>query len=177
MPVVFAAGTTRRPLRIVAGLIVSFSAFTLFGTWLLSALGLPDDLLRDLGLAVLVVVALGLIFPALGHQLERPFARLAQNRGPSAGGGFVLGLSLGVLYVPCAGPVLADGMPPGMPDLEETLKARPAPAQPDPAHMQGMAHGKEQMHGQMMQGHRMAMRDSQDQDGASGMSHRSDGGC
>jgi cytochrome c biogenesis protein CcdA/thiol-disulfide isomerase/thioredoxin len=107
VPVVFAAGTSRRPVRIVAGLIVSFSAFTLFGTWLLSALGLPDDLLRDLGLVVLVVVALGLIFPALGHQLERPFARLVQNRGPSTGGGFVLGLSLGVLYVPCAGPVLA----------------------------------------------------------------------
>jgi hypothetical protein len=66
--------------------------------------------------------------------------------------------ALGFLAV-SAGPVLADGMPPGMPDLEETLKARPAPAQPDPAHMQGMAHGKEQMHGQMMQGHRMAMRD------------------
>ena len=84
--------------------------------------------------------------------------------------------ALGIFAVG-GGPVLADGMPPGTPDLEETLKARPAPAQPDPAHMQGMAHGKEQMHGQMMQGHRMAMRDSQDQDGASGMSHRSDGGC
>lgn len=107
VPVVFAAGTSRRPLRIVAGLIVSFSAFTLLGTWLLSSLGLPQDLLRNVGLVVLVVVALGLIFPTLGHQLERPFAHLAKNRAPAEGGGFVLGLSLGVLYVPCAGPVLA----------------------------------------------------------------------
>ena len=37
--------------------------------------------------------------------------------------------AFGVLAVG-AGPVLADGMPPGMPDLEQTLKAKPAPASP-----------------------------------------------
>ena len=84
--------------------------------------------------------------------------------------------ALGVIAV-SAGPALADGMPPGMPDLEETIKVRPAPAQPDAAHMQGMQHGKEQMHGQMMQDHRMTMRGSRDQDSASGMSHMSGGGC
>jgi hypothetical protein len=84
--------------------------------------------------------------------------------------------ALGILAV-SAGPVLADGMPPGMPDLEETLKASPARAQPDMAHMQGMQRGGRQKHGQMMQGHRMAMRSAQDQDGASGMSHMSGGGC
>ena len=84
--------------------------------------------------------------------------------------------AFGVLAVG-AGPVLADGMPPGMPDLEQTLKAKPAPARSDTAQMQGMRHREVRMPGEMMQGHRMAMRDSQDQDGASGMSHRSDGGC
>lgn len=80
---------------------------------------------------------------------------------------------LGVLAVG-AGPVLADGMPPGMPDLEDTLKAKAAAGQPDPAHMQGMQHGSQQMHGEMMHGH-MAMRGSRD--GSSGMSHMSGGGC
>lgn len=84
--------------------------------------------------------------------------------------------ALGVLAV-SAGPVLADGMPPGMPDLEETLKAKPVHSQADTAHMQGMRHGKEQMHSQMMQGHRMAMRGSDDKDGMSGMSRMSGGGC
>ncbi|MDF0491298.1 hypothetical protein PX554_24590 [Sphingomonas sp. H39-1-10] len=76
-----------------------------------------------------------------------------------------------------AGPVLADGMPSDMPDLEETLKAKPAPAQSGTAHMEGMRHGKDQMHGEMMRGHRMAMRESGSQEGASDMSHRSGGGC
>ncbi len=49
----------------------------------------------------------GLIFPPLGHLIERPFTRLARGRQLTGHGGFVLGLSLGLLYVPCAGPVLA----------------------------------------------------------------------
>jgi hypothetical protein len=84
--------------------------------------------------------------------------------------------ALGILAVG-GGPVLADGMPPGMPDLEETLKAKPVPAQPRTAHMQGMPHGSRQMHDQMMQDHRMAMRHMGDQDGNSGMSRTSRGGC
>ena len=56
---------------------------------------------------VLGVVGLGLIVPPLGELLERPFARLAGGRQRAEAGGFVLGLSLGLVFVPCAGPVLA----------------------------------------------------------------------
>jgi cytochrome c biogenesis protein CcdA/thiol-disulfide isomerase/thioredoxin len=97
----------RRPFAVVAGLVVSFSAVTLFGTWVLSALGLPLDLLRWLGLVVLAVVGLGLVVPAVGDLLERPFARLTAGAPATEGGGIVLGLSLGLVFVPCAGPVLA----------------------------------------------------------------------
>ncbi|ODU70357.1 MAG: hypothetical protein ABT11_08165 [Novosphingobium sp. SCN 66-18] len=76
-----------------------------------------------------------------------------------------------------AGPVLADGMPPGMPDLEETLKSKPALARPDMNDMNGMRHGEERMHGEMMQDRPMAMRETRRQDGVSTMSHRSNGGC
>ena len=87
--------------------MLSFAVFTLVGSWLLSALGLPQDLLRWIGLVVLGVVGLGLIVPTVGEWLERPFARLAGGRQRSEAGGFVLGLSLGLIFVPCAGPVLA----------------------------------------------------------------------
>ena len=86
--------------------MLSFSVFTLIGSWLLSALRLPQDLLRDIGLVVLGVVGLGLIVPAVGDLLERPFARMARGRQHTEGGGFVLGVSLGLVFVPCAGPVL-----------------------------------------------------------------------
>ena len=81
---------------------------TLVGSWLLSALGLPQDLL-----------------PVARHRRPRrgrsradradrrgvagaplrPAGRPARQR--TEAGGFVLGLSLGLVFVPCAGPVLA----------------------------------------------------------------------
>ncbi len=95
-----------RAYAVVGGLVVSFSIVTLVGSALLSAIGLPQDFLRDAGLVVLGVVAVGLIVPPLGHLLERPFARVAQRQPNGNAGGFVLGLGLGALFVPCAGPVL-----------------------------------------------------------------------
>lgn len=96
-----------RPYAIIGGLVVSFSIFTLIGGALLSALHLPQDLLRDLGIAALIVLAVALVWPRLGEVVERPFARLGAKRQATAGGSFVLGVSLGLVFVPCAGPVLA----------------------------------------------------------------------
>ncbi|MFD4370624.1 cytochrome c biogenesis protein DipZ [Streptomyces sp. NPDC058486] len=96
-----------RPYAVVAGLVLSFSFFTLLGVTIISALGLPQDVLRYLGLSLLVLIGLSLIFPPIERQLERPFARIPQRRVNKEGSAFVLGLGLGLLYVPCAGPVLA----------------------------------------------------------------------
>ena len=46
------------------------------------------------------------MIPPIGELIERPFVRLGSSRYASEGGGFVLGLSLGPVFVPCAGPVL-----------------------------------------------------------------------
>jgi cytochrome c biogenesis protein CcdA/thiol-disulfide isomerase/thioredoxin len=109
LPVVLAGGSgggERRPYAVVAGLVVSFTAFTLAATALLSALGLPDDLLRNVAIAVVALVGLSLLWPRLGELLERPFARLGRRAPGDVGGGFLLGLSLGLVYTPCAGPVI-----------------------------------------------------------------------
>ncbi|MFE6780387.1 cytochrome c biogenesis protein DipZ [Streptomyces sp. NPDC057702] len=97
----------RRPYVVVAGLVVSFSFFALLGVTLISALGLPDDILRYVGLTLLVLIGLGLVFPQVESLLERPFARIPQRQVGRQGGAFALGVGLGLLYVPCAGPVLA----------------------------------------------------------------------
>jgi cytochrome c biogenesis protein CcdA/thiol-disulfide isomerase/thioredoxin len=103
-----AAGTSRRrPLAIVAGLIASFSVFTLSASWLLDRLGLPQDALRTVAIALLFLVAATLVFPRFALLVERPLSRLARRPGGDLGGGFVLGASLGLVFVPCAGPVLA----------------------------------------------------------------------
>jgi cytochrome c biogenesis protein CcdA/thiol-disulfide isomerase/thioredoxin len=110
LPILFAgggAGSRRRPVAIIAGLVTSFAIFTLFATWILNRLGLPQDLLRNLAIALLFLLAATLIFPQLGVLLERPLYFLSRRRTRSdLGGGFLLGASLGLVFVPCAGPVL-----------------------------------------------------------------------
>jgi cytochrome c biogenesis protein CcdA/thiol-disulfide isomerase/thioredoxin len=115
LPVVLGASATgpegrssrSRPFVIIAGLVLSFALATLLGSALLSLLGLPQDLLRWLGIAVLVVVGLGLLIPSVGDLLERPFARIPQRALNRDGSAFLLGMSFGLVFVPCAGPVLA----------------------------------------------------------------------
>jgi cytochrome c biogenesis protein CcdA/thiol-disulfide isomerase/thioredoxin len=100
-------GELARPLAVTAGLVLSFSLLVLAGSEILSLLHLPQDALRDAGIALLIAVGLGYLIPPLGALLERPFARLGTRRPGGRAGGLVLGLALGVLYVPCAGPILA----------------------------------------------------------------------
>jgi cytochrome c biogenesis protein CcdA/thiol-disulfide isomerase/thioredoxin len=110
LPIVFAGGATgdrRRPYAIVAGLVWSFTLFTLVATALLSALGLPDDLLRNIAIGVVLLVGLSLLWPRLGALVERPFQALGRRNPGGMGGGFLPGVSLGLLFTPCAGPVIA----------------------------------------------------------------------
>jgi cytochrome c biogenesis protein CcdA/thiol-disulfide isomerase/thioredoxin len=114
LPVILVAGATattssswRRSLSIVLGLIVSFSILILAGTEIISIFHLPQQFLQDLGIALLILIGIGLLIPQLGMALERPFARLVARQPRLSRGGFVIGLALGLVFVPCAGPVLA----------------------------------------------------------------------
>ena len=110
IPVVMAGGSTTtsraRPYVIIAGIVVSFSISVLFASSLLGFLHLPQDFLFWLGVGLLGALSVGLLIPRVGEVMERPFARLGSSRYATEGGGFVLGLSLGLVFVPCAGPVL-----------------------------------------------------------------------
>jgi cytochrome c biogenesis protein CcdA/thiol-disulfide isomerase/thioredoxin len=102
-----AGGTRRRPYAIIGGLVLSFTVFTLSASALLTAAGLPQDTLHDVAIALLFVVAATLLVPRLGMAIEAPLARLSRRPSGDLGGGFLLGVSLGLVFVPCAGPVLA----------------------------------------------------------------------
>lgn len=101
------ARSSRRPYVVVGGLVTSFAVFTLLGGVILSSLGLPADVLRWVGIVTLGIVGLGLAVPAVGHILERPFQNTRIPRLSRDGNGFVMGLALGLVFVPCAGPILA----------------------------------------------------------------------
>jgi cytochrome c biogenesis protein CcdA/thiol-disulfide isomerase/thioredoxin len=113
LPVIVAAGATgsdagwRRPFLVVGGLVISFTAVTLVGLEVLNLLHLPDDLLRWAGIALLLILGVGLVIPYVGALVERPFARLRLGAPKARSNGLLLGVSLGFVFVPCAGPVLA----------------------------------------------------------------------
>src|SRR4029434_8351698 len=89
LPIVFAGGATggrRKPFAIIAGLVLSFTAFTLFGVWLLRTLGLPEDFLRKLAIGLLFLVAATLLFPRVEEIVQRPFLRLRRRVGSGRGG-------------------------------------------------------------------------------------------
>ncbi len=116
LPIALSAGATggrRRPLGIVAGLAVSFTFATVALVYLISSLGLPDDLLRNLAIAVLLGFGISLMIPPLAARIEATMSRFAGRAGIAGGGGdgfwsgTAVGASLGLLYAPCAGPILA----------------------------------------------------------------------
>jgi cytochrome c biogenesis protein CcdA/thiol-disulfide isomerase/thioredoxin len=109
LPILLAGGASgRKPIRVIGGLVASFTVFTLFATWILDQLGLPQDFLRNLAIALLFVLAAILLVPRAALVLERPLAVFSRFRPRGLdGGGFVLGAALGLVFVPCAGPVLA----------------------------------------------------------------------
>jgi cytochrome c biogenesis protein CcdA/thiol-disulfide isomerase/thioredoxin len=117
LPIALSAGATggrRRPLGVVTGLVVSFT-FALFAlVYVISALGLPNELLRDIAIVVLAGFGFVLLVPPLAARVEAAGSSLGSRlgvktdgKGDGFWGGVGLGCSLGVLYAPCAGPILA----------------------------------------------------------------------
>src|SRR5436190_1471049 len=114
LPAVLSAGVTggrRRPLGVALGLALSFTFATVALVYVIDALGLPNDLTRDIAIATLLAFGVVLCVPPLAERVEAWISRVAPKPGRAKGDGFgsgmVLGASLGLVYAPCAGPILA----------------------------------------------------------------------
>lgn len=106
----------RRPLGIVAGFVAGFTVFTVSLTALSRILGISPNFLRGVAVVVLSIFALVMILPGLERLFERGAGFLVRRYQPerngkssSAGflGGLPVGVSLGILWTPCVGPILA----------------------------------------------------------------------
>ncbi|WP_431257341.1 cytochrome c biogenesis protein DipZ [Roseateles chitinivorans] len=119
LPFVFArAGQpfTRSVLPMLAGMTLMFTAVATLaavgGGWVVRA----NQAGRTAALVLMAVFALALLWPRLADAVARPFVaagdRLSSRAqsSPSARGGpwssFVLGIATGLLWAPCAGPIL-----------------------------------------------------------------------
>ncbi len=117
LPIILATSATelnskKRPYGIVFGFILSFTFFTLFLSQVVKFLGIPADSMRNFSVIVIGLFGFSLVIPKFQLLMESLFAHLANFMPTSAGktgfgGGVLIGLSLGLLWTPCVGPILA----------------------------------------------------------------------
>ncbi|HEV2755624.1 MAG TPA: cytochrome c biogenesis protein DipZ [Actinomycetota bacterium] len=106
------SGDRRRVVGVIAGLELSFFLVGIVLAGILTTLGLPDELLQWVAAALLVAFALTMLVPALHRRFQSGIGRLvAPLAGGTRRGGFlggvVAGAPLGLVWAPCAGPILA----------------------------------------------------------------------
>jgi cytochrome c biogenesis protein CcdA/thiol-disulfide isomerase/thioredoxin len=115
LPFVFARADQpfrRSGLPLLAGMVLTFSlvaiAAAFGGHWIVRL----NQGGRYVAMAIFLVLGISLLFPSLADAMTRPLvqagSRLQGNssEGGGAGKSFVLGISTGLLWAPCAGPIL-----------------------------------------------------------------------
>lgn len=120
LPLLLSAGignNYHRPLGIIIGLIFSLTFFTLTLTTIVRKTGISPDTLRYISIGLIILFGLTMIVPALEKfflRLASPLARLGNRIENSAnqgyagfGSGVLAGIALGLIWAPCAGPILA----------------------------------------------------------------------
>src|SRR6187402_792583 len=114
LPFVFARADrpfVKSGLPLLAGMAVSFAAIAALaaigGGWAVEA----NRIGRAIALLLFGGFALLLIFPGLADRAMQPLVRMGERlsgpgRNEGIGGSLVLGLATGLLWAPCAGPIL-----------------------------------------------------------------------
>jgi cytochrome c biogenesis protein CcdA len=114
LPIILGSSVGRqsrtRPIFIATGFALAFSAVALLFGAFAEALGLGHEILRQLAILLLIGFGTLMIWPqpfeAVASRLGSPASWSATGAGSGNLGGLVLGATLGVLWTPCAGPVL-----------------------------------------------------------------------
>jgi cytochrome c biogenesis protein CcdA/thiol-disulfide isomerase/thioredoxin len=114
LPIVLSGsvGGKRRPIGVILGFVASFSIFTLALSTLVRVLNIPPETLRVVAVVLIISFGLVMLIPSFRTAFELVTSRLTsrgQKKNPSAGftGGLLTGLSLGLVWTPCVGPIIA----------------------------------------------------------------------
>ena len=119
LPLVLSVSSTggkRKPFGLTLGVMTSFTLFTLFVSYLERILHIDANVFRLMAVVIIGLLGISLLFPALGARFEawinqvlQPLQNRLQGQGEGTGfgAGYVAGFSIGLVWAPCAGPILA----------------------------------------------------------------------
>jgi len=117
LPLVLSAsveGGKKRPFGIITGFVLAFTAFALLSRKLVMALGLDLELIKYGSLIFLALFGLVLLsetlsakFSALTQRFAGAGGALSANAKEGFGSGVLIGMLIGLVWTPCAGPILA----------------------------------------------------------------------
>jgi cytochrome c biogenesis protein CcdA/thiol-disulfide isomerase/thioredoxin len=107
-------GGNKRSYGIICGFVLTFALFTLFSRILVQSLGINLDLLRQIAYGLIVIFGLILFSDTLSNKFSafaQKIANVGQSISPTQSlnfwSGILLGAAISLIWVPCAGPILA----------------------------------------------------------------------
>lgn len=108
-------GSKARPLGITLGFALAFTVFALISRQAVMAANIDPGLIRNASLGLLILFGLVMLFPGLSGRWNAAFQNIGAGsdsligriRGQGFLGGLGIGALIGVVWTPCAGPILA----------------------------------------------------------------------
>lgn len=119
LPIIFATGMSGgrwKPYGVMLGFILAFCLFTLFARTLILSTGINLDWVRFISFILLLLLAVVMISSYLSRQFSRLTQKLSTlgtawfsstRQGTGFISGFLIGLPIGLIWTPCAGPIIA----------------------------------------------------------------------
>lgn len=116
LPIILSSGVTggrKKPIGIVTGISLSFLFATLALTFVLRIFPIDPEIFRLAGIGIIILLGVTLLIPSLTIWLEGKVSKLSsrlapvQSTGTGFSAGFIIGAALGLVWSPCAGPILA----------------------------------------------------------------------
>ncbi len=116
LPIIFitASGGKKKPIGIAIGVSISFAILTLLVSYLLKIFSFDPIIFRYIAVAILLFLGISLIVPKIMawfesgvSKLSSKFSHYTNSNSEGLWAGLVTGLALGVVWTPCAGPILA----------------------------------------------------------------------
>jgi len=116
IPIIFSSslGSRRKSTGIVLGLMLSFFLLTLITSSIVKSFSFDESLKNLIAAIIIALLGLSMLIPALEEKVELLLSKIshsfgikidANTRGLKAG--LLTGLALGLIWSPCAGPIMA----------------------------------------------------------------------